>query len=68
MEKQYIINESELISLLADAYTLQCLESEGVKDWKRYLINKDEFLKNLGNFRSFYEVAESELKYYEKYK
>lgn len=65
MEKQYIINESELVSLIADSYKLLCLESEGVKDWKRYLINKKDFL---GNFNSFFEMAENELKYYDEYK
>ena len=61
----YIINESELVSLIADSYKLLCLESEGVKDWKRYLINKKDFL---GNFKSFFEMAENELKYYEEYR
>lgn len=65
MEKRYIINESELVSLIADSYKLLCLESEGVKDWKRYLINKKDFL---GNFNSFFEMAEKELKYYDEYK
>ncbi len=52
MEKQYIINESELTSLITDSYKLQCLELEGVKDWKRYLINAKDFL---GDFKTFFK-------------
>ena len=52
MENKYIINESELIDLLAAYHYANCLESEGVDNW--------------GKFESFEDKAKDDLKYYTK--
>ena len=63
MENKYIIDESELIELLAAYYYADCLDAEGVDNWSWYMINKKEYL---GKFESFEDKAKEELQYYTK--
>jgi len=63
MENKYIINESELIDLLAMYHYANCLKSGGVNNWSWYMTNKEEYL---GEFESFEDKAKDDLKYYTK--
>lgn len=64
MEKQYIINESELIDLLTTYHYANCLNSDGVDNWSWYMQGKRDYL---GEFEDFEDKAKDDLKFYTEY-
>ena len=63
-EKQYIINESELIDLLATYHYANCLDFDGVDNWSWYMQGKRAYL---GEFEDFEDKAKDDLKFYTEY-
>jgi len=64
MEKQYIINESELIELLHDSLKLCALEESGVDNWEWYGESCNNFLNTAG-YDDFYDFAKNEINNYD---
>ena len=62
LEKQYLVNESELIELLHDSFKLIALENGGVDNWYWYSQSITDFEKNQGEL---YTLAHEELSNYD---
>lgn len=60
---KYIIDEEELVNLLAAYHYANCLDTDGVDNWSWYMEGKEIYLHG---FESFEDLARSELEYYEK--
>lgn len=62
LEKQYLVNESELIELLHDSFKLMALENGGVDNWNWYSQSIANFEKGQGEL---YTLAHEELSNYD---
>jgi len=62
LEKQYLVNESELIELLCDSFKLVALESGGVDNWDWYSQSIADFEESEGKF---YTLAHEALSTYD---
>ena len=62
LEKQYLVNESELIELLHDSLKLIALENGGVDNWDWYSQSIADFEENQGEL---YTLAHEALSNYD---
>lgn len=62
LEKQYLVNESELIELLHDSFKLMALENGGVDNWDWYSQSIADFEEGQGDL---YTLAHEELSNYD---
>lgn len=62
LEKQYLVNESELIELLHNSFKLMALENGGVDNWNWYSQSIADFEESEGEL---YTLAHEELSNYD---
>ena len=62
--KQYILTETQLVSLLADYHKLSALENSGVDNWDWYSQSLRDYL-DIDNNEDFESIAIEELKNYD---
>lgn len=62
LEKQYLVNESELIELLHDTFKLIALENGGVDNWNWYSQSITDFEESEGEL---YTLAHEALSTYD---
>lgn len=72
---RYILTEGQLLSLLEDRLTLQCLNTDGVDNWSWYMESKNSIIAEIlkipieevvNNGLTFRDAAKREINQYSK--
>lgn len=66
--KKYIIDEKQLLELIAGYEEMAFMEEYGVDNWSSVNIDDDAWEETLGDFETFHDLAEDKLKDYQEYK